>query len=56
MARLNETQIVIKISKLQKDTDEDDILLTPETTIQLETIIAELVEKNVLVEITNINK
>ena len=28
MARLNETQIVIKISKLQKDTDEDDILLT----------------------------
>ena len=42
MARLNATEITIKVSKLQKDNEDDVELLTSETIAQLETIIAEL--------------
>jgi len=52
MARLNETQITIKVSKLQKDTEEDEILLTDDTVKQLEAIIEELVgSSGIVVEI-----
>jgi len=50
MARLNETQLIVKISKLQKDNEDDDVLLNNDTVEQLETIIAELVGAGVVVE------
>lgn len=55
MARLNTTQITIKVSKLQKDDEDDETLLGSETIAQLEVIIAELAGENVMVEIENIN-
>jgi hypothetical protein len=51
MARLNATEITIKVSKLQKDNEDDVELLTSETIAQLETIIAELAGDGVVVEI-----
>jgi hypothetical protein len=51
MARLNTKQIVIKVSKLQKDNEEDDVILGTETITQLEAIIAELVGAGIVVEI-----
>jgi len=50
MARLNETQLIIKVSKLQKDKEDDDVLLNSDTVEQLETIITELVGAGVVVE------
>jgi energy-converting hydrogenase Eha subunit H len=51
MARLNTTEVTIKVSKLQKDNEDDIVLLTSETIKQLEAIIAELAGDGVLVEI-----
>jgi hypothetical protein len=51
MARLNTTEVTIKVSKLQKDNEDDMELLTSETITQLEAIIAELAGDGVLVEI-----
>lgn len=51
MARLNSKQLVIKVSKLQKDNEEDDMILGPETIAQLEAIISELVGAGIIVEI-----
>jgi hypothetical protein len=51
MARLNTTEITIKISKLQKDIEDDIELLTTSTITQLEAIIAELAGDGVVVEI-----
>ena len=53
MARLNTKELQIKVSKLQKDIEEDDTLLHMETMIQLESIISELVGSSVIVEITD---
>jgi|SaaInlStandDraft_7_1057024.scaffolds.fasta_scaffold506261_2 hypothetical protein len=53
MARLNTKELQIKVSKLQKDIEEDDTLLDMETMIQLESIISELVGSSVIVEITD---
>ena len=50
MARLNETQLIIKVSKLQKDKEDVDVLLNSDTVEQLETIITELVGAGVVVE------
>ena len=51
MARLNAKEVTIKVSKLQKDNEDDIELLTSETIAQLESIIAELVGEGVIVEI-----
>ena len=51
MARLNTIELTVKVSKLQKDNEEDDILLSSETVEQLEEIITELVGAGVVVEI-----
>jgi hypothetical protein len=51
MARLNTKELIIKVSKLQKDNEEDDVIVGTETMEQLEAIISELVGKGVLVEI-----
>jgi len=53
MARLNTTQILIKVSKLQKDNEDDDILVGSETLGQLEAIITELIGTDIIVEIVN---
>ena len=51
MARLNTTEVTIKISKLQKDNEDDVELLPSEIIAQLEAIISELAGGDVLVEI-----
>jgi hypothetical protein len=51
MARLNTTEIVVKVSKLQRDNEEDDLILGTETIVQLQAIITELVGVDVVVEI-----
>jgi hypothetical protein len=51
MARLNTKELQIKVSKLQKDNEDDDTLLDPELILQLETIVSELVGEGVIVEI-----
>ena len=51
MARLNTKELIIKVSKLQKDNEEDDVIVGTETMEQLEVIISELVGSAVLVEI-----
>lgn len=52
MARLNTIEVAIKVSKLQKDNEDDVELLTSETIAQLETIIVELAGDGVIVEIS----
>ncbi len=52
MARLNATEITIKVSKLQKDDEDDETLLGSETIAQLEAIISVLVGSGVLVELS----
>ena len=53
MARLNTIELTIKVSKLQRDNDDDVELLPPEIIQQLEAIIAELAGDEVLVEISS---
>jgi|SaaInlStandDraft_4_1057021.scaffolds.fasta_scaffold234330_2 hypothetical protein len=50
MARINTTQLIIKISKLQKDNEENDTLISSDLIMQLEEIIAELVGEGVMIE------
>lgn len=51
MAKLQESTVAIKLSKLLKDTDQETPILTDETVEQLEVILQELVGAGVLVEI-----
>lgn len=51
MARLNTKEVTIKVSKLQKDNEDDIELLSSNTIAQLESIIAELAGDGVIVEI-----
>ena len=51
MAKLQESTVAIKLSKLLKDTDQEAPILTDETVEQLEVILQELVGAGVLVEI-----
>jgi hypothetical protein len=51
MARLNSKEIVVKVSKLQKDNEEDAILLAPGEVEQLEAIIVEIAGPGIIVEI-----
>jgi len=51
MARIQEETLTIKVSKLFRDTDQDEILVTADLTAQLEMVLQELVGSGVLVEI-----
>jgi hypothetical protein len=52
MAKLQEDAVVIKISKLIKDSDEPGTALTEELITSLEAVVQELAGAGVLVEIT----
>lgn len=51
MAKLHEEVLVIKISKLVKDSDEPEQFLTGETVQNLEAVVQELAGSGTLVEI-----
>lgn len=51
MAKLNESMIVVKVSELLKDNDENKEILDAETINSIEQIIQELVGQGKLVEI-----
>ena len=51
MAKLQEEVLVIKVSKLLKDTDVEQEILNPETVASLEAVVQELAGANTLVEI-----
>lgn len=51
MAKLHEEIIVVKVSKLLKDTEQPEPIMGPETMSSLEAVIQELAGNNVLVEI-----
>lgn len=51
MAKLHEEIIVVKVSKLLKDTEQAAPIMSPETVTSLEAIIQELAGQAVLVEI-----
>ncbi len=51
MAKLQEEVLVIKVSKLLKDSDNETAILTTETVASLEAVVQELAGANTLVEI-----
>ena len=51
MARIQEETLTIKVSKLFRDIDQDEILITADLSAQLEMVLQELVGAGVLVEI-----
>lgn len=51
MAKMHEEVIVIKVSKLLKDSQEVSTIIDTETMTSLETVVQELAGTNVLVEI-----
>ncbi len=51
MAKLQEEVLVIKVSKLLKDSDTESEILTAETVASLEAVVQELAGANTLVEI-----
>lgn len=51
MAKLQEEVLVIKVSKLLKDSDVESEILTAETIASLEAVVQELAGGNTLVEI-----
>ena len=51
MAKLQEEVLVIKVSKLLKDTDVEQEILNSETVASLEAVVQELAGANTLVEI-----
>lgn len=51
MAKLHEEVLVIKVSKLLKDSDEPSTILNSETVSSLEAVVQELAGANTLVEI-----
>jgi hypothetical protein len=51
MAKLHEEIIVVKVSKLLKDSEQAQPIMSPETVTSLEAVIQELAGQNVLVEI-----
>lgn len=51
MAKLNEQILVVKISKLLKDGDEPELLLTDDGLVSLEAVVQELSGNGTLVEI-----
>jgi hypothetical protein len=51
MAKIQEEVLVIKVSKLLKDSDSESTVLTDEVTSSLEAVVAELAGAGALVEI-----
>lgn len=51
MAKLHEEIIVIKVSKLLKDAENTETIMSPEVVNSLEAVIQELAGSNILVEI-----
>lgn len=51
MAKLHEEVLVIKVSKLLKDTDQPSTILNNETVLGLEAVVYELAGPGTLVEI-----
>jgi hypothetical protein len=51
MAKLHEEVVVIKVSKLLKDSEQSQRIMSPEITASLEAVIQELAGQTVLVEI-----
>ncbi len=51
MAKLHEELFVIKVSKLLKDSEPAQPIMSPETVASLEAVVQELAGTNVLVEI-----
>ena len=51
MAKLHEEVIVIKVSKLLKDSDSEPIILDNDTVISIEAVIQELAGAGALVEV-----
>lgn len=51
MAKLHEEVLVIKVSKLLKDSDQPSTILNNETVSSLEAVVQELAGANTLVEI-----
>lgn len=51
MAKLNEDMVVIKVSELLKDTDEQRKIMNPEIVNTIEAVVQELVGPGKLVEI-----
>lgn len=51
MARLHEEIIVVKVSKLLKDSDNDPVILDNDTITSIEAVIQELAGAGTLVEI-----
>ena len=52
MAKMIEDILIIKLSKLVKDTDTDDAIVTDDIQIALEQVTQELAGNGVLVEVT----
>lgn len=51
MARLNTTTLKLTVSKLQRNTEEDEVLLSDDTITQLIEVIEQLSASNVIVEL-----
>ena len=51
MAKINEQTLIITVSQLIRDTDETEVLLSPDVIAQLEAVVAELAGAGTLVEI-----
>jgi translation initiation factor IF-2 len=52
MAKLHEETVVITVSKLLKNDEEADVVLTADTIVSLEAVVQELAGAGSLVEIT----
>lgn len=50
MAKIQEEIIVVKVSKLLKDTDSESAIMGPDAVASLEAVIQELAGSNALVE------
>jgi len=51
MAKIQEEIIVVKVSRLLKDTEENSPILSPTAVVSLEAVIQELAGANTLVEL-----
>ena len=51
MAKLQEEVIVVKVSKLLKDTDAESVILDADTVVSIEAVVQELAGAGTLVEV-----
>jgi hypothetical protein len=51
MAKLQEEVIVVKVSKLLKDTDAESVILDNDTVVSIEAVVQELAGAGTLVEV-----